>query len=304
MKYTLIRGTFVIRYANSPNEGPEPDGDTIKFEADNLELIRGLDHTSPPDINSRGGINIRLEAIDALETHFEKKHQEEDGAYKARDELLRLLGFTDVKFFPDKKSKVKSASHDSLPGFVLSNGIDVNGRVIGFVYKDNRVWDADGSNVEADGSTLTVNTAKVDQSVNAALLKDGHVYPAFYGTLPPTLREHLAVKSEAARRDHKGLWPRSTANPDRVANVDSEKTLQGLVIWPKLFRRIVSYFAASNDNFDNFDAWLRKGGPSRDDEIFRLDTSVSARLHDVVTASGSKLQLTIWPEMIVIQPRS
>ena len=71
--------------------------------------------------------------------------------------------------------------------------------------------------------------------------------------------------------------------------MDNEETLQGLVIWPKLFRRVVSYFAANNHNFNNFDAWLRSGGPSRDDEIFRLDTGKPARLHDVVIASGSKL---------------
>ena len=140
MAYTLIRGQFVIRYANNPNQGPEPDGDTVKFEADNLDLVRGLPKPSgrPPNINSRGGVNVRLEAIDALETHFEQKHQEKVGAYKARDELLHLLGFTNVQFFPGNPDRVKSASHDSLPGFVLSNGIDVNGRVIGFVYKDSR----------------------------------------------------------------------------------------------------------------------------------------------------------------------
>jgi len=207
MAYTLIRGEFVIRYANSPNQGPEPDGDTIKFEADNLDLVRGLPQPSgrPPAINGRGGVNVRLEAIDALETHFENKHQEKDGAYKARDELLRLLGFADVEFFPNNPGRVKSASQNSLPGFVLSNGIDVNGRMIGFIYKDSMVWDADGSNVEADGSTVAVDTAKADQSLNTALLSHGHVYPAFYGTLPTTLREHLAAKSEAARGNGLGL---------------------------------------------------------------------------------------------------
>lgn len=31
MSYTLLRGEFVIRYPDLPREGPEPDGDTVKF---------------------------------------------------------------------------------------------------------------------------------------------------------------------------------------------------------------------------------------------------------------------------------
>ena len=70
MSYTLLRGVFVIRYSDLPRQGPEPDGDTVKFRADSPLLVEGLARRSgtPPDINARG-ISVRLEAIDALETH-------------------------------------------------------------------------------------------------------------------------------------------------------------------------------------------------------------------------------------------
>jgi hypothetical protein len=95
MTYTLLRGNFVIRYADLPRAGPEPDGDTIKFRPDSPSLVEAIPRRSgtPPDINPRG-ISVRLEAIDALETHFRETHQELQGANAARDELLRLLGFT------------------------------------------------------------------------------------------------------------------------------------------------------------------------------------------------------------------
>jgi hypothetical protein len=32
--YTLLRGQFVIRYDDIPRQGPEPDGDTVKFLPD------------------------------------------------------------------------------------------------------------------------------------------------------------------------------------------------------------------------------------------------------------------------------
>src|SRR3954453_3624932 len=135
MTYTVLRGDFVIRNADLPTQGPEPDGDTIKFKPDNPALVEGLPRTSArtAEINRRG-ISVRLEAIDALETHFSETHQELAGADAARDELLAAPRFTNVTYFEDLPNKVASADADRLPGYVLSNGIDANGRVIGFVY--------------------------------------------------------------------------------------------------------------------------------------------------------------------------
>src|SRR5687768_2374525 len=129
MPYTLLAGEFVIRYPDLPRQGPEPDGDTLKFAPDTPALVEALPRISgrPPDINARG-ISVRLEAIDALETHFGETHQELAGANAARDELLRQLGFRNVVFWPDHPNKVQSADSDRLRGHVLSNGIDANGR--------------------------------------------------------------------------------------------------------------------------------------------------------------------------------
>jgi hypothetical protein len=135
VSYTLLRGHFVIRYSDSPRQGPEPDGDTIKFRPDVPGLVEGLPRRSgrPPDINSRG-VSVRLEAIDALETHFQETYQELAGANGARDELLRLLGFTNVVFFDELPNKVQSADQEAIRGHVLSNGVDANGRLIAFAY--------------------------------------------------------------------------------------------------------------------------------------------------------------------------
>ncbi|KAH6653632.1 hypothetical protein BKA67DRAFT_660199 [Truncatella angustata] len=223
--------------------GPEPDGDTVKFLPDNPAWVQGLPWVSgvPPKINSRG-ISVRLEAIDALETHYQDKHgknklQELHLANAARDELLSQLGFTNVKFLDNSPNKVASANHDSLPGY----------------------WPG------ADGSTLTVDEAVVDRSVNAKLLANGLAYPAFYGTLPAALREHLATKSGAARTAQRGLWPRSTADKETAAEEVSPTNLQSFVIWPKLFRRVVEYFADGNDDFDNFNAWLLRDARRADE---------------------------------------
>ena len=84
MGYTVLRGSFVIRYPDLPRQGPQPDGDTVKFKPDTPALVDTLPRRSgrPAQINSRG-ISVRLEAIDALETHFDNDHQELAGATAA-----------------------------------------------------------------------------------------------------------------------------------------------------------------------------------------------------------------------------
>src|SRR5262245_8764565 len=297
MTYTLLRGEFVIRYADLPRQGPEPDGDTIKFRPDTPGLVETLPRRSgrPPDINARG-ISVRLEAIDALETHFGETHQELAGANAARDQMLASLGFTNVTFYPDLPNKIASADQDSLRGHVLSNGIDANGRLIGFVYP--------GDPTRPDGGSVFVDEALVDQSVNAALLRAGLAYPAFYATLPASLRHHLTGVSRAARDTEPpaGMWPRSTADPNGAATVMDLAGLEQLVIWPKLFRRIVPYLAAGYSDFDKFDTWLRDDPVNRDDELFLLDRLERGNLHDVLDAAGQRIRLTVWPEDFIISP--
>ena len=149
MSYTLLRGEFVIRYPDLPRQGPEPDGDTVKFLPDTPALVEALPRRSgrPPDINARG-ISVRLEAVDALETHFQETHQQLKNATAARDRLLERLGFTNVTYFRDSPNKVQSSDQDALRGHVLTNGIDANGRLIAFVYAGDHAG-PDGSSIFA-----------------------------------------------------------------------------------------------------------------------------------------------------------
>jgi hypothetical protein len=169
-RYTLIKGHFWIHYPDHPRQGPEPDGDTVSFAADDLALVRHLHWYSGhgPNINARGNIAVRYEGIDALETHFQGAHQQMQFANAARDENLRLLGFTNVVFFPDLPNKVSSVAVNPLRGYVLANGIEANGRLLGLVYP--------GDTTMADGSRPFVDEAMLGQSVNAKLVAAGLVY--------------------------------------------------------------------------------------------------------------------------------
>ena len=295
MTYMVLHGQFVIRYPDRPRQGPEPDGDTVKFRPDSPALIESLPRPSgtPPDLTARG-ISVRLEAVDALETHFSETHQELAGANAARDFLLARLGFTGVTFFTDLPNKVQSADQDEVRGHVLTNGVDANGRLIAFVHP--------GEHPAPDGTRVFVDEKLAAQSINGELLAAGHAYPAFYATLPADLRRQFAETSRKARENGAGLWPRSTADPARAATVAGLAGLQELAIWPKLFRRIVPYLAAGFGDFDGFDTWLRADPVHRDDEIFLLQRLERGNLHDVIRAAGDRVQLTAWPEDFIIAP--
>jgi hypothetical protein len=83
---------------------------------------------------------------------------------------------------------------------VLTNGIDANGRLIGFVYP--------GQPDRPDGAEIFLDEPLVDQSANAMQLTGGHACRAFEATLPVALRNHLAHLSlAAAPRLPAGGWP-------------------------------------------------------------------------------------------------
>ena len=107
---------------------------------------------------------MRFEGIDALETHYKNRHQNLDLAVAARDVMLREVGFESVTFRPDRPNKVESAVPHPLPGYVLATGIEANGRIVAEVYAG--APDADLT----DGDRVFVDDARLDRSVNAALV--------------------------------------------------------------------------------------------------------------------------------------
>jgi len=77
--------------------GAQPDGDSIRFTPDDpaqWDLITG----TRVKRNASGAAQLRLDAIDALETHYgtPRTHQPLDLAHAAAAELLDWLGFSNV----------------------------------------------------------------------------------------------------------------------------------------------------------------------------------------------------------------
>lgn len=293
-RYTLIKGQYSIHNANDPRRGPQPDGDTVTFFPDSLDLVRALRRFSgrAPDI-SNGHINVRYEGIDALETHFQGTHQDLGFANAARDKNLGLLGFTNVQFFPDLPNVVQSVDRNPLPGYVIANGIESNGRLLGLLYA--------GTTHRHDGSRVFVDNALLDQSINSQLVDNGLVFVEPYDTMPISLVRHLRGKIAAARAAGNGLWPSESPTTDTAAHIANLGEAQALAMWPKLFRRLAAFFSEGNVGLGQFDTWIRDDRINRDDAL-RLPDGEAGNMHDTFSVAGNNLQLKFRPEELLITP--
>ena len=116
--------------------GTSPDGDSVRFYADDRTIFERAGMAVR--LNAHGGAQLRLDAIDALETHYtppRSKHTWRQPAALARaagDELLAHLGFTGVQRADD--GTVTSAQPDSTRGYILTRFADTYGRPVSFAY--------------------------------------------------------------------------------------------------------------------------------------------------------------------------
>jgi hypothetical protein len=214
-------------------------------------------------------------------------------ALAARDENLRLLGFRNVTFFPDLPNKVSSVDVNPLPGYVIANGIEANGRLLGLVYA--------GDTPMADGSRPFVDDALLDQSTNVKLVTPGLAYVEPYDSMPISLVRHMRDLAAAARQAGAGMLAVEDVGKGRAAAIPDLATVQTLVMWPKLFRRLVAYFAEGYSGLNDFDAWIRDDPIDRDD-MLRLPDGEQANMHDTYVVNGNTLGLVYNPEEVLIAP--
>jgi hypothetical protein len=206
-------------------------------------------------------------------------------AIAARDTLLKLLGFKNVKFNDD--STVKSADAFSVDGFILANGVEGNGRIVGFAFAGSHPPKPDGGRTRLDADLM-------ERSANIELLKEGLVYATLYKTLPYELIVHSREIAEEARKHKKGVFGKEDVGVSHSAKIDDLADLQKLVLLPKLFRRLADFFVITEESLSEFDSWIRED-KNRDDAIL-LPSGEAGNLHDLYEVDGDRLQLRFNPE--------
>jgi hypothetical protein len=225
----LIEGHFTIL-------GSSPDGDSIRFIPNQPQLWKKLDQ--PVHANQAGGIQLRLDAIDSLETHFQAPHSRKSYhqpihyADRAAARLLEILGFDQIQ--RDASGRVIAADPAIAPGYILTSFADKYGRALALGFP--------GKSGKTDGQEVGATQPWLQQSVNYQLLREGLVYPIFYNNQSSGVRQILTEAVMAARVSQTGLWA-----DDRTLQGFEIKGVETLtreaVIFPKLFRRLMGYFA-------------------------------------------------------------
>jgi hypothetical protein len=269
----------------------EPDGDSIRFYPDDPAQWERVPGPRAVQTNASGGAQIRLDGIDALETHYSPRgsgplHQPLALAHDAAAELLRWLGFRGVQ---RDGEEVTAATPDRLPGFLLTRGADLYGRCVALAGR--------GDPPSRSGTQVNVNLTLLRRTANHRLMAAGLAYPTFYLKLFPDLRRELAKQAHQGR-PKTGLW--ALDRTQKGFEVESLATLtDDAVILPKLFRRLVDYLTLNDDDpaLAGFPAYLAQ----RKDQVFILSTGHYTGFDYVVEVKKQVVRLTVAPEDLVFQ---
>ena len=281
MPYTIVKGNFRILNA-------QPDGDSVKFyPSDPAAWTKANLQVHP---NGQGGVQLRLDGIDALETHFTPRggmrtHQPPALAHAAGEALLNYLEFTNV--IRDANETVLSASPAQVPGFILTRFADKYGRAVAFAFK--------GDDPATDITDFFLTPQKLEQCANYQLLLQGMVYPTFYSKLYTDLRRHMTAAVQTARNAQSGVWAQDVTNAG--ADIATPASLEDdLVIMPKLFRRLVEYIALNEGDIDmsGFITYL----DAKNDRLTIIDGAQPKGYKDIVNVQGQVVRMTERPEDI------
>ena len=276
MSLYLIKGQYRIG-------GSQPDGDSVHFFPDDPAAFTSL-HLNV-HLGASGAAQLRLDAIDALETHYTPPghgghtlHQPLQFAHAAGARLLELLGFTNV--IRDGET-VTSAIPEATAGYILTRLADKYGRPVSLAFA--------GTTDRPDLTPVFTDPELLTTSVNYVLLAEGLVYPTFYSKLYPDLRTALTQAADTAQTAKAGVWNSdATTSGAQITAQDDLST--HLVILPKMFRRLAEYYTLTpgDPSLAGFKAFLA----SHDDRVYVISDGHPTGLDTVTDVNGDTVKLT------------
>ncbi|MFD9407567.1 nuclease [Streptomyces sp. NPDC059989] len=286
MPMLLIKGSYHVI-------GARPDGDTVHFAPDDIAAWSLVPGPHKVEHNAAGRAKLRLDAVDALETHYSRTgpevHQPLRFAREARDELLMWLGFTHVQ--RQENETVTAAAPQTVPGWILTRGAGRDHRCIALAGK--------GAPPGTSGTEIMVDPELLKTTANHHLLAAGLAYPTYYTNLFPDLRDELTAAAHRAQAPAKGLWTKDvTTSGATVTGISSLTEDAGAVILPKLFRRLVDYLNLGDPDLSGFEAFLAQA----QDRFWILSTGHhTTGLDAVVEVLDSKVRMTHPAEDLVFE---
>jgi endonuclease YncB( thermonuclease family) len=238
--HRLIRGAFVI-------VGKEPDGDSVRFIADNPALYQQLRNAHRIRLSGDGSVQLRFEGVDAPEVHYGEAAQPRGP--QAREALLEWIGFTGIEFAPvPNENRVTAATPASVRGAILSKAAEANGRPVSFVALEGAV------SGRADGAWVRLTPQLLERTLNFRLLQEGMAYLTLYSSTPQA--DRLRAAARVAKDADLGLWADDVTKQFKLTDQASIGP-GGALILPKLFRRCTDHLKDADRGFaGNLDDWL------------------------------------------------
>lgn len=271
--FVWITGELVVA-------GYAPDGDSVRFVPTDLATVRrlaGADRLEPdPD---DGSLQLRLDAVDAPELHFQGESQ--PLAEPARDQLLALVGFSAVTYDEGTEGTVASAEPARVPAAIAASTVEANGRPVAVLFAGA------GPGDRADGEAVELLDDEVSRSVNAELARTGAAYLTVYNTTPPSVRALFTELCRTARGRRAGVWADDRSAGFTVTDQGSVGP-QGQLVLPKVFRRVTTWLAS--DTTQDLPRWLAEGGDEDDAvQVGDRETTLAA----LITQDGDTIALTV-----------
>src|SRR5207248_2718620 len=122
----------------------------------------------------------------------------------------------------------------------------------------------------------------------------GNAYPLFYDTLFAALRVTFTDAATKARAKKSGLWADDKTTSGLKLKDDAMLEQAG-VIFPKLYRRLTSYFTSGQTDPASFLPWLAK----TKEQVLDLTSGNFTHFDNVLAFSGGKIRLIRQPDELV-----
>jgi endonuclease YncB( thermonuclease family) len=272
--YNVIFGEFVII-------GKQPDGDSVRFKADNSSLFSKLKFAQRLKQSKDETVQLRFEGIDAPELHYGGTLQ--PMGRESRDRLLEWMGFRNVQY---DNLTVSGSSPERVRGAIMSGMVERNGRPVAYV-----LGQAEATGLK-DGSSISVDDTRLRLTLNALSLEKGMSYFTVYNSMPAAQIKTFQQLTTKARTAKLGVWARDKTNEFTLENAGSINE-NGQLILPKLFRRATDYLSAKRKNKTNasFKNWLIESrDTSSPQDGLLLERGNKKRLSDLIEQNGSRVR--------------
>lgn len=277
-QYKIVAGTFHVK-------GFQPDGDSIRFQANKPENWDFFQWETEA-LKASKKKQLRVESIDALETHYEGYHQPRPFAIAALESLLELLNIKSVTYSLSVTQIVDA--DDGKAGFIASATTDNFGRPVSYLFPKNAKLN--------DGDVMDSATLPIEDSINFQLAREGLVYPTFYTTTDRIFAEKIRAVVARARKTKRGIWS-IDKTPDFTL-LDIRALQEDILLMPKLFRRLVGFFDNYSD-FGKLEEYMKK----QRDNLVLWDGTKKKSMADLMKITGRQIEMTTPVEDILFSPK-